>query len=344
MNNLYIVESPLQALCALEVSLENDSESNSVVVRTSGGVRPRNDKQLLSIINKREWQKKIVIEHPISKNPLSHHCRNRAFLSSIESIFGSKVTSLYIGEFRSSFMHMVRVALNASNVYLLDDGAASIKAINNYIKLGYNYPYDNFYPKNLIKKIIFYVIYNKYIDEHFFNKRLRVVTAFSNDEHVFQRKISFDNIKKLLMKDKFINSQSVYYYGSKYSEAGIISLEYEMYFLGRIRDFYDKRGKKVTYFAHRDESEQKLNYISNTLMFNVIVPDVTAEVYLLESDSLPSEVSGAYTSVLNNIKVILPEVPLRSFKLNSDDVGLQWRDDIENVYQYFKKLNIHVEV
>ena len=37
INNLFVVQSPLQALCAVELSLEFDSQSNAVVYRLENG-------------------------------------------------------------------------------------------------------------------------------------------------------------------------------------------------------------------------------------------------------------------------------------------------------------------
>lgn len=343
MINLYIIESPLQALCALEISLSKRDERHAIIIRISNGDRIRNDEQILEIIGKRIWYSCEIIKYRFYDNALINNVENRFYLEKIEKKFKNKTTSLYIGDFRSAFMHMVRVAVKPHQVFILDDGAATVKIISSYLKKGYHYPYDTFYPKNKIKKIIFRMLYGKYIDFKIFRKNIKVITAFSNDESNNLEILEFDNIKNLFGIEQSLDACLVYYYGSKYSEVGIISLDYEFKFLEIIKDFYYKQGKTVVYFAHRDESEKKLKHISENLKFKVIVPNTMAELYLLNSIVLPSEISGAYTSVLNNVKVIFPQITLRSFELKSEEISEKWRKDIESIYIYYKELGLNVE-
>lgn len=343
MDNLYIVESPLQALCALEVSLGKENESHAIIARISNGDRARNDKQILDIINKRTWDFESIIKYSFDNTPILSKIESKFFLSDIEKKFKNKVSFLYIGEFRSSFMHMARVAVNSPKVFLLDDGAASVKVINDYIDKNFYYPHDSFYPINRLKKIVFKFIYRSYIDLAIMNRSINVLTAFSNKSNNNIEKLDFSNIKKLIKKNRLIDNTLIYYYGSKYSEVGIVSRDYEFLFLKKISKFYSEKNKKIVYFAHRDESEDKLEYISKELGFDVVVPDTMAELYLLESEILPSEISGAYTSILNNVKVIFPEISLRSFKLEKEQVNQKWCTDIELIYDYYRSLNIPVE-
>ncbi|SNT69268.1 hypothetical protein [Psychrobacter sp. LV10R520-6] len=343
MNNLYIVESPLQVLCALEVSLGKKDEVHNIIVRTSGGVNIRNDDQILNLVNKFSWNSKTIINNKPNPGRYSIHFENKSLLADIANKYKGKIKNLYIGEFRSSFMHMARVAVEAPNVTLLDDGAVSVRIINNYINKGCYCPFSSFCPENKFKKLVYKLIYRKYINTDILNKRINVLTAFSNQESNNIEKLVFSNIKKLLKKERYIDSSLVYYYGSKYSEVGIISQDYELLFLKRIKNFYDFKNKKIIYFAHREESEEKLDLFSKELDIKVITSGTMAELYLLESKVLPVEISGAYTSILNNVKVIFPEISLRSFKLKPEQVGYKWRKDIGLVYDYYQKLNIPIE-
>lgn len=341
--NLYVVESPLQALCALEISLNKRNEKNYILARISSGNRTRNDNQILEIISKGTWYHHKNIKYRFYSNALTNNFESRFFLSKIEKELKNKVSSLYIGDFRSPFMHMVRVAVEPSQVFLLDDGAVTVKIINSYINKGYYYPYNSFYPENKFKKMAFKLIYGKYIDFKIMNEHIKILTAFSRNEDFQSEKLLFSNIKSLFKQKYSMDDCLVYYYGSKYSEAGIVALDYELRFLKSVKNFYDIRSKTVIYFAHRDESEKKLDYISKKLNFEVVIPNTMAELYLLESKVLPSEISGAYTSILNNAKVIFPEIFLRSFKLRSKEIGQKWRKDIELIYEYYRQIDITIE-
>lgn len=343
MDNLYIIESPLQALCALEISLGKKNESHAIIARISSGYRTRNDLQILNILEKRTWDYKNTIKHSSYSNPVIMQFENLFFLFNIEKTFKGKITNLYLGEFRSPFMHMAKVAVKADSTYLLDDGAVSIKVIRKYIDKGLYYPSDTFYPSKKLYKTAFKIIYSKYLDFDIINRNIQVLTAFTHQNNKNLEKISFENIKSTFNKDQVINNSIVYYFGSKYSEAGILDLDYEILFLKSIKEFYEKINKKVVYFAHRDESDEKLKIISKELSFEIRSPTVTAEYYLLDTATLPSEVAGAYTSILNNVKVIFPEVTVRSFQLDLNRVSNKGRKDIKSVYDYFKEINIEVQ-
>lgn len=343
MRNLYIVESPLQALCALEIALGKKHEINIIVAKISNGTRTRNDKQILAIIEKGEWTDVNILKPYKYHNYFTKNIDNLLYLSIIERKFKNNISSLYIGEFRSPFMHMARSIIQPNHTFLLDDGAVTVKIISKYIENNYYYPYDLFYPQNVIKKNIYKLIYKRYIDINFMKKELKVITAFYNKNNKKVEKMIYSNIKELGGINKSTDDSLVYYYGSKYSEVGIVNRDYEISFLEDIKEFYHKRNKKVLYFSHRDESKEKLDFISKKIGLDIIVPNINAELYLLESEKVPSEVCGAYTSVLNNIKVIYPNIEVRSFRLLNEEIGVKWRCDIASVYNYYYEIGIRIE-
>jgi hypothetical protein len=342
--NLYIVESPLQALCALEVALGKKNELHDIIVRTSsGGERVRNDSQMLLIVEKFNWNYKKIIFDKKDAGRFSINSANKDFIKGMKEKYKNNITSLYIGEFNSSVTHMVRMMVDAPNVFLLDDGAVTVKVIKNYINNGYNYPYDNFYPKNILKKIVYKFLNRSYIDLSLINKDIKILTAFSSEESDKVIKVNFKNIKKLGDDEKKIDNSVVYYFGSLYSEAKIVSRDYEISVLSKVKYFYTEKNKNIIYFAHRDESQEKLDFIESNLGFRVIKSELTAELFILESNTLPYEVAGAYTSVLNNIKVIFPEVSLRSFRLASVELCDRRREAINEVYNYYQGIGIVIE-
>lgn len=343
MINLYVVESPLQALCALEVALGKKNEVHDIIVMTSDGKRIRNDNQMLLIVDKFDWNYKSIVPNKRDAGRFSINSANKLFISNVKNKYEGKIVSLYIGEFRSSVMHMIRMTIDAPNVFILDDGAATIKIIKDYIKNGYNYPYDSFYPKNMLKKIVYSFLNRRYIDLSSINNDVKVLTAFSNEESKKIIKVDFKNIKSLRSDEKVKDNSVVYYFGSLYSEAKIVSFGYEISVLNKVKCFYTEKDKNIIYFAHRDESLKKLSFIESNLGFKVVKSELTAELFLLESNNLPYEVAGAYTSVLNNIKVIFPEVSLRSFRLASVELCDRRRKAINEVYNYYQSIGIAIE-
>lgn len=344
LNNLYVVESPLQALCALEISLGKNGERHSIIVKLSGETRYQNNQQILKIIQLRNWDEKIIFKIPSSKNKLFTHISKLRQFSEINRRFAKKIDSLYIGEFRYQFMHMIRSIVNAEKVYLIDDGAATVKVITEYIKrYEYHPDIDSLLPSNLIEKSIFKIIYARYFNINILKKKLEVITAFAKEDSEFGiEELKFQNLKSVYNVQKVIDNETVYFYGSKYSEAGIISLAYELEFLTQIKSFYNNRNMRVVYFSHRDESEEKLNALANELNFTIRKSDDIAELYLLNSSVLPKEVAGAYTSTLNNIKSLFPLINVTSFKLHEEKINSELKESIDNVYKYYSDAGINI--
>lgn len=345
LNNLYVVESPLQALCALEVSLGKHNEHHFIIARLSNEARNRNNQQILKILQLREWNNKIIIKPLVSRNKYINIVRDLKQLSEIRKKFRSKIDSLYIGEFRYEFMHMIRCAVDANNVYLLDDGAATVKVIQDYIKNGKYHPTINLSnSKNILKRTIYKYLYGKYKDKKILAKKIEVITAFANEDINYGiKELKFNNIKKLYKDHRTTDDKIVYYYGSKYSEAGVISLEYELEFLSSIKSYYDKKDMQIFYFSHRDESEEKLSVLENELNFIIRRNDDIAELHLLKSSILPKEVAGAYTSTLNNIRNLFPDMNITSFRIVDDKINNVYKEGIDCIYRHYNEIGISIE-
>lgn len=342
MDNLYVVESPLQALCALELSLDNKNEKHGIVVRLAGGARKRNDEQILAIVNKREWSFKYLIENDKNKSGLAVHLHLRGALIELQRSFENKVNKLYLGEFRSSYMHILRCALKPKSVFLLDDGTVTIEMVNKYISKNKFYPADNFYPASRLKTIVFKIIYFSFIDFSILNNKIGVYSVYKNLNFDEVYEASFNNVKNFFNVEQEVDDGLVYYYGSKYSESKILELSYELKFLSEVAEFYKKLNKSVTYFAHRDESPEKLKLIESEIGFKVAIPSKTAELYLLESNILPGEVSSACSSLLANANIIFPELKVRSFKFDLNKLPEKYRPGIEMTYDYFESVGLEV--
>ncbi|MCD9150526.1 hypothetical protein [Psychrobacter sanguinis] len=344
MNNLYVVESPLQALCALEVSLGKNNEKHFIIAHLPNNTRNQNNQQILKILELRSWNHKIIFKSSSSENKIINQILKLKQLSEINKKFANNIDSLYIGEFRYQFMHMIRSIVDAPKVYLLDDGAATVKIINDYIKkYEYHPDIDLLLPNSFIERNIFKILYAKYFNIEVLEKKLKVITAFAKADSEFGiEELKFHNLKSVYNVQKFIDNETVYFYGSKYSEAGIISLDYELEFLSLIKNYYDSKDMNIFYFSHRDESEEKLNILTNELNFTVKKSDDIAELYLLNSSVLPKEVAGAYTSTLNNIKSLFSVINVTSFKLHENKINSEFIESVDNVYQYYSDEGINI--
>lgn len=345
MNNLYVVQSPLQALCAVEISLSKINENHFIIVKLGDKSCKYANEQILRIIRLQEWQRTIIWEPLQIDNKLLKQFIRLKWYSRIKKEFKSSTDSLYIGDFRYSFTNMIRSIVDAPNVYLMDDGSATVVIIKDYIMKGkYSPDIELFYPKNLIKKIIIKGLYGRFLNKNVLNKKLKVITLFGKEDipnGIY--KLQLANIKALKNNKNHMNNKMAYYYGSCYSEAGIISLEYELDFLYKVKKYYNNKGFNIVYCPHRRDSETKLSLLTNKLNFIVKRNTDIAELDLLNSEVLPQEVSGAYTSTLNNIKHLFPEINVTSFKLNPDKINPIHRKAISDIYTYYAGIGINIK-
>lgn len=346
MLNLFAVESPLQALCAVEVALGQPNRKNHLIVHLSSNPqRFRNNDQILNIIRLYNWGEIHIHKINNYKTSMLKHYFTIKFLKEIEKKYRGKVYTLYIGEFLYKFMHLIRCAVNPPETILLDDGAATIKVIEQYIKHKCYYPKKRISePQSPLKKYLSNIIYKPYRSESILSKKIKILTAFYESDITYDiKKLEFKNIQSMKVLNSTKQESQVYYFGGPYSEASIISLDYEVSFLTKICKYYADRNKRLIYFAHRDDSDKKLNNISKCLNVEIRKPENIAEFYLITSTTLPGEISGAITSILNNVKVLFPQMPVRSFILDKEKVSPKAEDEVFGVYNQYKEIGIQLQ-
>lgn len=337
VDNLFVVESPLQALIALELSLRFKDARNGIVYRFVEG-RERNNEQIENVISKGEWsfRKKVLFD---SSSGLSSHRSIVRELNYFNKTFPESIKQLFIGEFRAQWMHFMRVAVSPSKTVLIDDGAATLTVKREFIDKGLYYPAMIWEQRSFIKRLVKQHMYSHFLKSSELQSPLYLASAFIKAESLYP--IDFSFVKELFKTStKSAGKKSVFFFGSKYSESGIVSRVYELAFLDQVKQFYSSYDSDLVYCAHRDESHEKLNAIKNILKLNVLVPDTPAEIFLLENSQRILEVSGAYSSVLNNAKVLMPEVLVRAFQLAPDEICVKFRADIEHIYKHFNSEGI----
>ncbi|ENX40932.1 polysialyltransferase family glycosyltransferase [Acinetobacter courvalinii] len=119
--NLYIVESPLQLLCAYEAIHVNRNAPYQLLIRQTG--RGLNDKHLINCANKLGLNYKIFVLH--TESIYVGLLRNLFLLSSLYFKYYEKV---YFGSFYSSALNFISYFIRRRELIYLDDGAATLRA------------------------------------------------------------------------------------------------------------------------------------------------------------------------------------------------------------------------
>jgi hypothetical protein len=340
IDNLFIVESPLQALMAVELNLQFSGQSNGIIYRLSGKGRERNDDQICKVIELCNWDFKEPVKFGIGGGVLWHFNARRYIFKAREK-FKNGVRNLFLGEFRAQWMHAIRSVINPGNTVLMDDGAATVTMNRKYLSNNINYPEDIFHNKENFRSKIKNLFFLRLLDFQVLSKPLLTASAFLGDHSDYP--IDFSGILGRKKYNPTSPGKNAFFFGSKYSEAGIVSRDYELIFISNVKKYYDNRDLSFIYCAHRDESFEKLDLIKALFNIDIIIPELPAELFLIERAEDVGAISAAYSSVLNNLRFIFPSLLITSFMLDLEEVNEINRRDIEGIYEYFEKNGISVE-
>ncbi|MBF5052775.1 UDP-glucose:glucosyl LPS a 1,2-glucosyltransferase [Alcanivorax venustensis ISO4] len=151
---------------------------------------------------------------------------------------------------------------------------------------------------------------------------------------------SFEFARRNIKESKVVNE--VYYFGAKYSEAGIMTLYDEMNFLEKIFDYYEGANLQVVYVPHRDDSCFKLKIISERFGVSIKRLGCAAELYFSISDYRPSRISAAYSSVLNNLRHFWGGEACDSFVIPESMLNDDYKHAIRDVYSYYQSVGINL--
>ena len=337
MTDLYLVDSPLQCLCALELSLKKNSKG-IIVIRYPNKSFNKSGIQIRKILEKWENKNIYIIE---SHNNMVFNYFNIFY--HIFLINKLEVGCIYFGDFRSIWMSYFRKLIPHKAECLLDDGACIISIYDNYLSRN-RYFHDNFTkPKSKVGKLIYFFSKYQFIE---YNVELKVSSTFPLCDKFEQLK--FEKIKGLdfkleseLTSDCKKNKKEVIYFGSKYSEANILSLSDEVLFLKKVFKDLLANHSMITYIAHREDSKEKLDIIRNALDVRVCILSMPAEVYLLKLASNVT-ISGAYSTVLMNAKIAFNREDVISYRIPKAFIN-NGLIDIERAYDFYKNNGILVK-
>lgn len=331
--NIFVVESPLQALSAIEAKALDKSASNVLIVSYQNKKYSDNNTQLYDVVNKGNWDRVYTLKKITC---LPRKLQKLFLLMVVKFLYNKKVSRLFMGEFRSEMMHYFRCALCPNETFLLDDGAVIINIQKKYLLNKCHWPNDEAYKKGFISGLLDVLFFTAFKNKKVVSEQIHLFSAFNivpiDGQLVLENnysllKLQSNNQKKL--------DNVVYHFGSKYSEAGIISFEYELEFIKNIQSYFKDNNIHFVYVPHREESQEKLSAIKRlgAEMKSLSQP---AEVFFASTDSIPAHISAAYSTVLNNLSLMFDFESVIAFEVDRKMIDEKYVLDIDNVYEYFK--------
>jgi hypothetical protein len=325
--DIYNVESPFQLLGALEAKKQMTDKDHAAVliVKFSNGRRRANDEQIRALIEPKHWQ--YIHIQTKKSNKYIDTFFNLFTLLRLRQRYKNKVRKYFYGEIRDLEMNVLGRMLEPDDMVLLDDGAFTIVAQLEFIKKN-KLPYN----KNVGEASLYNRMFNLDLN------RLKVPNLFSNfylDQHLVEGQFNYYRPKP--KRDVIIQSNDIYYFGSKFSEAGILSLQDELKLIESICLRYVD--KQIFYIPHRDESLQKLEKIK-ALGANIKALGKPAEIFFDETLSMPFLVASCYSTVLYSCYSRFNNVQLQAYDILHYIGNPLIRQNVENVYNYYESVGI----
>jgi hypothetical protein len=325
MFDLFYVESPLQLLSAIEA--KRTFAGNSILIVNISNITV-SDRQIMALLKDDEWFKIHILKRSKNKHWNTLLTITRTFVLFFK--YRRKVRDFCYGEFRNIDMTALGLALKPEKLILLDDGTFTITAQNHYIKNNKT-PYN----ANTITPILYSkflkIDLQKAIVPHLFSFFDFKYTLLNGQINYFQRKQS---------KEIRLNPKIVYYFGSKSSEAGHLTLETELMILRFVIEKYNKYS--IQYIPHRGESASKLELIGK-LGYAVEPLGRPAELFFDETDIMPHTIISCYSTTLyscfsrfNNVNIIA--IDILSHLIDGDA-----KINAECIYSYYKDIGMYIE-
>lgn len=337
MYNVYIIQSPLQFISAIEASYYYKNDSNILIIRYAN--EEVTNFQIDAILELyKSWSKVFVV--PSHKYNLVTGIKTISLIKKILRKLG-KPARIFIGDYRSWYTPYLLRAKFANQYYLMDDGNSTIDIQSNYLSKRKLYFGDGI--KGIVKSTIFYFVSRRFSGEKF---NVNIFTSF-NLEPVFdgQTVIGHDfEYLRWISVDKKFDETSIYFFGAPISELKLLPIDREIEILGRIRDFYKDRNIKIIYIPHRRESSDKLKIIKGALQVKVVYFKHCAEIELVLSKVIPFGIASFYSTTLHTLPKIFDFKLIESHKLPIDEVPLFYRSGLNSVYAEYEKCMCVVDI
>lgn len=294
---LFLVESPLQLLCAVEAKLFFNISNEFFIIRLSGN--NSNDNQMIKLVNIFSLNGRVKYIIINSKNRNIQDYLKVIFYKITYYIKFKNYSKIFIGNFESSFFKLITKAVDKKRIILLDDGAKTLSIQN---KFSNNYSMDFF---------------------SFFN-----LTPYSNQK-IFHN--DFSELRKKILNYQF--EDKIILLGSKFAEVGLLTEEKYINCIENISNYFKNQG--IIYVVHRGENLNKLEKLKKSLP-NIIIEelDYPVELYGFNKLKIPKLVVSFHSTALFTMRVIY-NCETISFKFNYK--SSKHDKDINEVYDFYKK-------
>lgn len=330
--HIYLVESPLQLISAVE-AINYFRHGRVLIIARLAKDRTENNEQFRKVVNSLLIPKVIFLDSYTSRYV---NILGRIFLYIFLRVFSCKIDSISIGEWRSTWMHRCIEISRKCKATLLDDGLSTRTSLINNINLGFHNKLqissaDTGLWNGIVERS-FRLIGSRRSSHYNFSV---FSTCCSQNDSTTVSVIShnFESLSRRLVPSM---TEDILYFGSKLSEAGLLTNEDEVTLLqvifNRLSDLFPT--KRIYYIPHRDESDQKLLMIKQT-GFNIKKLGLPAEVYFILNPKLPCVIASMYSASIYNLSKIFTFRRVLFFRIPEFYLSKERLEVLRDLYKFF---------
>lgn len=345
MKNLFIVESPLQLINCIEAKshFHIKEEDALLIIINKNGVE--NFKQINNTLKIFPWKNYVTLPNKDlnsrNKQQLLNFPLPQKIKKQIKSIFKDvTIENLFFGDNTSRILKSIVNSLHFKKAYLVDDGNMTLSTIRNLCS-------GELKSKSFFnKKDFFYTVFGGNLSD--------IKPSFFTCYYQEFGTIQLPNIEvvknEMWVVKKMINAKTVknriYFLGVKIVEIGEVSINSYInnlkQALSLLRSQYPD--SDILYIPHRGEDDRKLIKIERQLQLEVLKTGLPIEVFLINSNYLPTHLATFFSSALDTCSSLFEDkINLISFVYPGSEFSLAFRSNVSKVYQNYRDKGIVVK-
>ena len=331
MANIYIVESPLQFLNALEARHHFADGPHTLLVRTSAAGYPRQEAQMrrLLALFPQAWDR--VVTYAGDDWPHDELKRSVYFLL---RLLPQQYERVFIGDPTSFIQRFLGLNVRARQLFLLDDGVQSIS-----LQKG---PQPVTVPLRGVaspkRKLL--RLFQRLPGIHLqARKPLDLFTCFALDRHPGQTVVRHDYafLRRAVEAAPIVDSNAVYVLGTPMEEYNFVTEASARCLLQWIRERWPSQ--RIVYVAHRRESDAKLARIRDDYGFEVVAFDLPVEVAFRDQGISPRAIVSFYSSAMFTLGHLYRGATITALRIPPAWLHADHRERILALYRYMEDVS-----
>ena len=329
--DLFLLQSPLQIICASEVIYLKNKEIKNynfkiILFNKKQNLNNRINQNSLKFLNL-----PLFYSHPYSDNfliKLIYWLKIRRKLTRFKNI-----ENIYLGEFLPSQIVASGNLFKYAKKWVIDDG--------NCMLLLPKYKYEKLFYKKLKPVNYKLISYNTNLSEKINVFSIYDIKMKKNDV-LIKNELSF-----LSDKINFSKSGCVVFIGSAMIEAQVMKEDVFLKYIDSSFSYLEKKyGRNIIYCPHRSEDINNKKHIINKYGIEIINTELPIELYISNKSLKIQMIAGFISSAFDTLNIIAGNKQLiNSFFINRKDfISKSFREISDRSYKNYKKKYKSIEV